>query len=113
MKPLDKDTLLNKWQFVQILRCTHLFRRETAHQQDKGIDRDGKVGDKRHDLHPIADTTCTLCKVSSSILANVLELDLDFEQVGEEGEKRGKGERRGEKCNEAKLDYSFVVIGSQ
>lgn len=39
----------------------------------------------------------------------MLQLNLNFEKIGEEGEERGEGERNGEKSNETHLDHSFIV----
>jgi len=47
--------------------------------------------------------------ISPTQLSHVLQLDLDFEKICEEGEKRGEGERHGEESNETHLDHSFIV----
>ena len=53
-----------------------------------------------------------MCDISSSNLGHVLKLDLDFEKIGEEGEKWRKWERCSEEGDKAQLDHSFVVVGN-
>ena len=82
---------------------------ESAEQKDQDIDGDGKEGDKVHDTFPAADAIGALSEVSTSIATNMLHLDHDLEQVGEEGKEGSEREGRREERNEAELDDTFVV----
>lgn len=110
---LDKHTLFRIWKTVQVLRGSDLLGREAADNQDNGVDRDSKVRDESHNLHPVADSTRALGIVSSSIGANMPQFDLDFKQVGEEREQRSKGESSSKEGNETNLHEGFIVEGSQ
>ena len=83
---------------------------EAADDEDDDVDGDGNVADKAHDLHPVANTTGALSDVPPTELSQMVQLDLDLQQVGEEGEEWGEGERHSEESNETELDDGFVVV---
>ena len=110
LKILNKCRLFLFKNSIQILRGAHRHAGEATYEQDQSVTGDRKVRNKAHDRHPIADTVGTLGVIPPSKLPHVLQLDADLEQVGQEGEKRCKGERHREKGHKAKLDDRFVII---
>ena len=100
-------------QALVFLAGADLNAREAADDEDNDVDGDGDVANKAHDLHPVANTTGTLRDVPPSELGESVQLDLDLQQVGEEGEEGGEGERNCEESNETELDDSFVVVENE
>lgn len=110
---LNEHTFFFIWKTVQVLSGSDLLGWEATDNQDNGVDRDSKVRDESHDLHPVANSTRALGIVSSAIGANMLQFDLYFKQVGEEREQRSEGERSSKERNETNLHVGFIVEGSQ
>ena len=71
-------------QLIQVLEGTNHALGEAAEEEDEDVDGDSNVGDEAHDLVPVADPARALRKVAASILRDVLHLDGDFEQIGQE-----------------------------
>lgn len=101
MKVLDDDWLLIGLQFIQVLESAHHLGRETTKQKDEDVDGNSDVGNETHDLVPVADTARSLCKVPATIFGDMLHLDLDFEQIGQEWEEWSKREGCREESDEA------------
>ena len=112
LKVLNQDRLLLEFERIQVLVPANWHRGETADQEDERVARDGEVCDKAHDRHPVANSTGVMCNISPSNLGHVLQLNLDFEKIGQEGEKWRKWERCSEEGDKAHLDHSFVVVGN-
>ena len=110
VKPLHQDRFFFFQEGVEILARTNLLRWESADEEDDDVHRDSEVGDEAHDGHPVSNTASSLSSVSSSVLLEVLHLDVDLEQVSQEREEGSEGESRSEERNETKLNDSFVVV---
>ena len=98
--------------FVQVLEVAHarLVLWVPRIEQDSQVDRNGKIGDELEDGHPVADTARLLSMVALTIPLHDVELDLDLQQISQEGEQRSKWERHCKEGDEAHLDDSFIIV---
>jgi len=110
LEPLRQDRLLRDQKCVQILTRTDLHGGEAADKQNDNVDRDSKVRDEAHDGHPVSNTARALSDAPSPILSEVLKLDSNLQQIRQEGEERGEGERHREESDETELDDGLVVV---
>ena len=100
---LDQNRLFSRLKVVKILDNARIRCWEASENQNWYVHGDSKVRNEAHDRLPVSNAISALSMISLAILGYVLDLDCDFQQVGEEWEQRCEGERHCKESNESKL----------